>query len=51
VETSVKGRWSGRTRGDKLVHFDGDCRPGDRVRVQIDRGGPWSLQGSIVDGG
>jgi tRNA-2-methylthio-N6-dimethylallyladenosine synthase len=51
VEGSVKGRWSGRTRGDKLVHFDGDCRPGDFVRVQIDRGGPWSLQGSIVDGG
>ena len=50
VETSVKGRWSGRTRADRLVHFDGDCRPGDLVRVRIERAGSWSLQGSIVDG-
>ena len=51
VEESVKGRWTGRTRGDKLAHFSGDCRPGDLVRVRIERAGPWSLQGSVVDDG
>jgi tRNA-2-methylthio-N6-dimethylallyladenosine synthase len=50
VEGSVKGRWSGRSRGDKLVHFGGDCRAGDVVRVRVERAGPWSLRGSIVDG-
>jgi tRNA-2-methylthio-N6-dimethylallyladenosine synthase len=49
VEESVRGRWTGRTRGDKLVHFDGACRPGELVRVRIERAGPWSLQGSIVN--
>ncbi len=50
VEGAVKGRWMGRTRGDKLVHFGGEYRPGEIVRVQIERAGPWSLQGSVVDG-
>jgi tRNA-2-methylthio-N6-dimethylallyladenosine synthase len=47
VETEVKGRWSGRTRGDKLVHFGGDFRPGGLVRVRIERAGPWSLSGTV----
>ena len=51
VEASVRGRWTGRTRTDKLVHFSGECRPGDLVRVRIERAGPWSLQGSVVDAG
>jgi tRNA-2-methylthio-N6-dimethylallyladenosine synthase len=50
VEAEVRGRWSGRTRGDKLVHFDGDCRPGDLVMVNIERTGPWSLGGRLVSG-
>jgi tRNA-2-methylthio-N6-dimethylallyladenosine synthase len=50
VEANVRGRWTGRTRGDKLVHFNGACRMGDLVRVRIERAGPWSLQGSVVDG-
>jgi tRNA-2-methylthio-N6-dimethylallyladenosine synthase len=50
VEESAKGRWCGRTRSDKLVHFSGDCRPGELVRVRIERATAWSLQGSVVDG-
>ncbi len=47
VEAEAKGRWSGRTRSDKLVHFSGDFHPGDLVRVRIERAGPWSLSGSV----
>ncbi len=47
VEAESKGRWSGRTRGDKLVHFNGDFRPGELVRVRIERAGPWSLSGAV----
>ncbi|MGD0115561.1 MAG: tRNA (N6-isopentenyl adenosine(37)-C2)-methylthiotransferase MiaB [Dehalococcoidia bacterium] len=50
VEAEDKGRWSGRTRGDKLVHFGGDFHPGDLVRVRIERAGPWSLSGSVCSG-
>jgi len=50
VEESAKGRWRGRTRSDKLLHFSGDCRPGELVRVRVERASPWSLQGSVVDG-
>ncbi|MGA2285304.1 MAG: tRNA (N6-isopentenyl adenosine(37)-C2)-methylthiotransferase MiaB [Dehalococcoidia bacterium] len=47
VEAEAKGRWRGRTRGDKLVHFSGDLRPGDLACVRIERAGPWSLSGSV----
>jgi tRNA-2-methylthio-N6-dimethylallyladenosine synthase len=50
VEESAKGRWRGRTRSDKLLHFSGDYRPGELVRVRVERASPWSLQGSVVDG-
>ena len=50
VEEEVKGKWSGRTRTDRLVHFPGDCRPGDLVNVRIEKAGNWSLQGSIEKG-
>jgi len=50
VEERAKGRWSGRTRTDKLAHFDGNCRPGDLVRVRIEKATAWSLQGSVVGG-
>ncbi len=50
VEAKAKGRWSGRTRSDKLVHFSGDYRPGDLVPVRIERAGPWSLSGAVPSG-
>ena len=47
VETSAKGRWSGRTRGNTLVHF-ADERDvlGKLVDVTVDVTGPWFLIGS-----
>jgi tRNA A37 methylthiotransferase MiaB len=46
----------GRTRSGKLVHFSGEARPfdrlrarpGDLVRVVIERTSPWSLQGRLA---
>jgi tRNA-2-methylthio-N6-dimethylallyladenosine synthase len=40
------GRPNGRTRSNKLVHFDGEYAVGDMVRVRIERATAWSLQGS-----
>jgi tRNA-2-methylthio-N6-dimethylallyladenosine synthase len=51
VEESRRGKWSGRTRTDKLVHFTGDRRIGDLVEVRIERASPWSLQGRAIGGG
>ena len=46
VERKAKGRWSGRTRGNTLVHFE-DPRNvlGKLVDVTITRTGPWFLIG------
>jgi tRNA-2-methylthio-N6-dimethylallyladenosine synthase len=49
VEGKRDGRWYGRTRGNKLVHFAGDTRPGEVVSVRIERSTAWSLQGTTVD--
>jgi tRNA A37 methylthiotransferase MiaB len=49
VEGKRDGRWFGRTRSNKLVHFAGDARPGDVVSVHIDHASAWSLQGTTVD--
>jgi len=49
VEDAAKGKWCGRTRGDKLVHFSGECRLGDIAHVRIERASAWSLQGSVLD--
>lgn len=51
VEGKTRGKWRGRTRSDKLVFFpDTIGTPGDylgrQVNIQIDKTGPWSLQGS-----
>lgn len=48
VEGQKKGRWQGRTRGDKLVFFDDsrDCR-GKLVEVRVEKTSPWSLQGRV----
>ena len=54
VEARKKGKWQGRTRGNKLVFFPteehaaddhGADRLGQLVKVKVDRAGPWSLQG------
>jgi tRNA-2-methylthio-N6-dimethylallyladenosine synthase len=48
VEGKRDGRWHGRTRSNKLVHFAGDAAVGDVVSVRIERATAWSLQGTIA---
>jgi tRNA-2-methylthio-N6-dimethylallyladenosine synthase len=53
VENRREGRWTGRNRLGKLVHFDshanGDgVRIGDLVDVRVARATAWSLQGTAV---
>jgi len=52
VEGEHKGKWRGRTSGNKLVFFS-DSRDwaGKIARVQIVQTGPWTLQGELVDEG
>ena len=52
VEERVKGKWSGRTRGDKIVFF-GDAADQRRrlVLVRIERATAWSLQGRLSAAG
>jgi len=46
VESSAKGRWTGRTRGNTLVHFaDGRDVLGKLVDVKITQTSPWFLIG------
>jgi tRNA-2-methylthio-N6-dimethylallyladenosine synthase len=52
VEGLERGRWSGRTRGNKIVFFPaGDLkndRTGQMVIVRVEEAGPWSMQGTLV---
>jgi tRNA-2-methylthio-N6-dimethylallyladenosine synthase len=48
VEGKRDGRWYGRTRGNKLVHFAGEASVGEVVTVHIERATAWSLQGTTV---
>lgn len=49
VEGRQKGKWSGRTRSNRLVFFPGDDDlAGSLVAVEIDGAGPWSLRGKPV---
>lgn len=49
VERRSKGKWEGRTRGDKLVFFaDPDQWQGRLARVRITRASAWSLQGELA---
>ena len=48
VENRREGRWSGRNRLGKLIHFEGDAEVGRIVRVHIDRATAWSLQGTAL---
>lgn len=46
VEGKSKGRWTGRTRGNTLVHFDGEGDlVGKLMDVKITRTSPWFLMG------
>jgi len=49
VEGKRDGRWFGRTRSNKLVHFVGETALGEVVQVHIDRASAWSLQGTTAD--
>lgn len=49
VEGKSRGRWTGRTRGNTLVHFDDDRDlTGKLVDVRITRTSPWFLMGEAV---
>jgi tRNA-2-methylthio-N6-dimethylallyladenosine synthase len=46
VDSKKKGKWQGRTRGDKLVFFPGQGDlVGQLVAVQVERASPFALQG------
>ena len=49
VEGKQRGRWTGRTRGNTLVHFDDDRDlAGKLVDVRITRTSPWFLMGEAA---
>ncbi len=48
AEHRREGRWTGRNRAGKLIHFEGDARAGEIVRVRIERATAWSLQGTAL---
>ena len=48
VESRREGRWSGRNRLGKLVHFEGDADIGQMVDVRIEHATAWSLQGTAL---
>ncbi len=48
VESTREGRWTGRNRLGKLIHFAGDAHVGDFVSVRIERATAWSLQGTAL---
>jgi tRNA-2-methylthio-N6-dimethylallyladenosine synthase len=52
VEGEHKGKWRGRTPGNKLVFFaDSANWIGRLARVAITQTGPWSLQGRLIQEG
>ena len=49
VEGKSRGRWTGRTRGNTLVHFDDDRDlTGKLVDVRVTRTSPWFLIGEAT---
>jgi tRNA-2-methylthio-N6-dimethylallyladenosine synthase len=49
VEEQVRGKWRGRSRGNKLVFVaGGEPLAGRLVRARITWTGPWSMQGELV---
>ncbi|HMA35311.1 MAG TPA: radical SAM protein, partial [Chloroflexia bacterium] len=52
VEGRERGKWTGRSRGNKIVFFPGDAAAPHRGmlrRVRITEAGPWSLTGELAD--
>ncbi len=49
VESVDNRKAKGRSRNDKIVHFEGSQNLiGEIVQVKISKTGPWSLQGNIA---
>jgi len=49
VEDKKKGKWCGRTRGDKLVFFASEASlMGQLAKVRIDKASPFALQGTLA---
>src|SRR5262249_41069805 len=49
VEGTARGRWYGRTRTNKLVHFDDPAPLGGKlVNVEITSTEPWYLEGRVA---
>ena len=49
VEGRQRGRWTGRTRGNTLMHFDDDRDlTGKLVDVNVTKTSPWFLMGEPV---
>jgi tRNA-2-methylthio-N6-dimethylallyladenosine synthase len=52
VEGEHKGKWRGRTSGNKLVFFaDAQDWAGRLARIRVTHTGPWSLQGDLLGEG
>jgi tRNA-2-methylthio-N6-dimethylallyladenosine synthase len=52
VEGEHKGKWRGRTPGNKLAFFaDPRDWAGKLARVRVTQTGPWSLQGELIGEG
>ena len=49
VEGEKDGTLSGRTRANKLVHWQGEAVPGEMARVRITRASPWALRGERAE--
>jgi tRNA-2-methylthio-N6-dimethylallyladenosine synthase len=51
VEDQHKGKWRGRTRTNKLVFFEDESadRRGQLAQVKIDKTGPWSMSGTLIN--
>jgi tRNA-2-methylthio-N6-dimethylallyladenosine synthase len=47
VESRKEGKWMGRNRQNKIVHFIGSSRKGQLTSVEIQHTSPWSLQGVV----
>jgi tRNA-2-methylthio-N6-dimethylallyladenosine synthase len=52
VEGEHKGKWRGRTSGNRLVFFaDAQDWAGRLARIRVTHTGPWSLQGDLLGEG
>jgi len=48
VESRRDGRWNGRNRAGKLIHFEGEAEVGRLATVRIEHATAWSLQGTAL---